>query len=385
MRLQVKGKNLELSDSIRSYAEQKLGKLDKQLGDDGAGRGRARRREEPVDPREPGRRGDRVHEGPLRCACARRRRTCAPRSTGSRTSSCARSRSTAKSAAASPAAEGRARTRAVILSGRRREPLHERLAREGGLLAAGPGADTSPHRGTRPGIHGVHRPREWDEVATVDADVEGERARVRRAPDDEIVIEDGPDDVEPLAERVSLDPPYRAEAVRRRRRSLGRRRAADRGREARRARTGGARARIPGRGAGRSIVDGDRRLRLDPALERRGRLRRPRPAPGRRSLGDRGLATLGDDGFRDSALSRRFCASAKAGALKRIAEQAEYVLSLQPEFEKLSDAELRGKSGGVQAAARERRVPRGAALRGVRRDPRGVPPRPPASSSSRCR
>jgi ABC-type multidrug transport system ATPase subunit len=30
--------------------------------------------------------------------------------------------------------------------------------------------------------------------------------------------------------------------------------------------------------------------------------------------------------------------------LKRIAEQAEYVLSLQPDFEKLSDDELRGKS-----------------------------------------
>jgi ribosome hibernation promoting factor len=33
MRLQVKGKNLEISDSIRSYAEQKLRKLDKQLPD----------------------------------------------------------------------------------------------------------------------------------------------------------------------------------------------------------------------------------------------------------------------------------------------------------------------------------------------------------------
>jgi putative sigma-54 modulation protein len=33
MRLQVKGKNLELSDSIRSYAEHKLSKLDKQLGE----------------------------------------------------------------------------------------------------------------------------------------------------------------------------------------------------------------------------------------------------------------------------------------------------------------------------------------------------------------
>jgi putative sigma-54 modulation protein len=34
MRLQVKGKNLELTDSIRSYAEQKLGKLNKQLADE---------------------------------------------------------------------------------------------------------------------------------------------------------------------------------------------------------------------------------------------------------------------------------------------------------------------------------------------------------------
>jgi putative sigma-54 modulation protein len=31
MQLQVKGKNLEVSDSIRSYAERKLGKLDRQI------------------------------------------------------------------------------------------------------------------------------------------------------------------------------------------------------------------------------------------------------------------------------------------------------------------------------------------------------------------
>ena len=31
MRLQVKGKNLEVSDSIRAYAERKLAKLDRQL------------------------------------------------------------------------------------------------------------------------------------------------------------------------------------------------------------------------------------------------------------------------------------------------------------------------------------------------------------------
>ncbi|MHB8643389.1 MAG: ribosome hibernation-promoting factor, HPF/YfiA family [Gaiellaceae bacterium] len=33
MRLQVKGKNLEVSDALRSYAEQKLRRLGKQLGD----------------------------------------------------------------------------------------------------------------------------------------------------------------------------------------------------------------------------------------------------------------------------------------------------------------------------------------------------------------
>ena len=33
MRLQVKGKNLDVTDSIRSYAEQKLRKLDKQLNE----------------------------------------------------------------------------------------------------------------------------------------------------------------------------------------------------------------------------------------------------------------------------------------------------------------------------------------------------------------
>jgi putative sigma-54 modulation protein len=33
MRLQVKGKNLDVSDSIRSYAEEKLGKLERQLAD----------------------------------------------------------------------------------------------------------------------------------------------------------------------------------------------------------------------------------------------------------------------------------------------------------------------------------------------------------------
>ena len=95
----------------------------------------------------------------------------------------------------------------------RRKPLHERLAREGGLLDS-PAAEDRRAPWDKAGIHGVHRPREWDEVVGVEADVPGERATFVVL-DDAIVIEEGPDDVEPLAEALSLDPPYRAEAVRR--------------------------------------------------------------------------------------------------------------------------------------------------------------------------
>jgi hypothetical protein len=94
---------------------------------------------------------------------------------------------------------------------RRRETLNERLLREGGLTS---GDDES----TRPpwdkvGIHGVSRPAEWDEVATAEADVDGDIARfvVLR---DAIVIEDGADDVDALADAVALEPPFRAEARR---------------------------------------------------------------------------------------------------------------------------------------------------------------------------
>ena len=51
MRLQVKGKNVEISPSIREYAERKLSKLDEAAGRPDAGRGRALRAEEPVDRR----------------------------------------------------------------------------------------------------------------------------------------------------------------------------------------------------------------------------------------------------------------------------------------------------------------------------------------------
>jgi hypothetical protein len=92
---------------------------------------------------------------------------------------------------------------------RRDEPLHERLAREGGLQLPGSGADTGPW--DKAGVHGLQRPREWDEVVTAEADVEGDRADFVVLAD-AIVIEEGPDDVEALTESVTTVPPYHAEA-----------------------------------------------------------------------------------------------------------------------------------------------------------------------------
>jgi hypothetical protein len=100
---------------------------------------------------------------------------------------------------------------------RRRESLHEQLAREGGL-------DLEPvDEPRRPGwmetgIHGVPRAREWDAVVSVDAEgVEGDRARFVVLPEDTLLVEEG-EDVEPLAgaiDATGTSPPYRAEAMRR--------------------------------------------------------------------------------------------------------------------------------------------------------------------------
>jgi hypothetical protein len=102
---------------------------------------------------------------------------------------------------------------------RRREPLHERLAREAGLpLEWEPRYEVvSPPRLPEVGIHGVHRPRLWDAVVAVEAELPGDRfGFVGLA--DELLVEEGDEaDLSPLAEAVEdeLPPPYRAEAVRR--------------------------------------------------------------------------------------------------------------------------------------------------------------------------
>jgi len=99
---------------------------------------------------------------------------------------------------------------------RRREPLHERLAREGGLVAP-PNVETRP-AWQETGIHGIHRPREWDVTVTAQApEVEGDAVRFVTLPDGTMLVEEGPDSsVEALAAAVEgeLRPPYRARAAR---------------------------------------------------------------------------------------------------------------------------------------------------------------------------
>lgn len=98
---------------------------------------------------------------------------------------------------------------------RRSEPLHERLAREGGLTPDLP--DPRP-AWQETGIHGIARAREWDVTATADApELEGDSARFVVLPDGTLLVEEGPEaSLEPLAAAVeqSLPPPYRARAAR---------------------------------------------------------------------------------------------------------------------------------------------------------------------------
>lgn len=109
---------------------------------------------------------------------------------------------------------------------RRRKPLHERLADEGGLtgelrtpglVAETPGWD-GERRG-EPGIHGVPRARRWDAVASADApDLKGDAVHFVTLDDGTLVVEeDEPDGaLASLADAVeqTIPPPYRAEAVR---------------------------------------------------------------------------------------------------------------------------------------------------------------------------
>jgi hypothetical protein len=109
---------------------------------------------------------------------------------------------------------------------RREEPLHEKLAREGGLDfpravqdLAGPLDPRHPFWQVA-GIHGVARAREWDAVVAAEApDVPGEELDFVVLEDGTVVVdEDLPDEaLSPLADALdeSLEAPYHAFAHRR--------------------------------------------------------------------------------------------------------------------------------------------------------------------------
>jgi hypothetical protein len=96
---------------------------------------------------------------------------------------------------------------------RRREPLHERLAREGGLVPREP---RQPWQEV--GIHGLQRPREWDATVTADATAaDGEQVTFVALADRTLLLEDGDvSDASGLADAVEqeLPAPYRARAMR---------------------------------------------------------------------------------------------------------------------------------------------------------------------------
>ncbi len=99
---------------------------------------------------------------------------------------------------------------------RRREPLHARLAREGGLI---PRPEPAPRPlWQEPGISGHFRPRAADAVVTVDApEIGADMVRFVSLPDGSLLVEEGPDDaLDALARAVEqeLRPPYRARGVR---------------------------------------------------------------------------------------------------------------------------------------------------------------------------
>jgi hypothetical protein len=110
---------------------------------------------------------------------------------------------------------------------RREEPLHEKLAREGGLdfprsveEPHGPPAIDPDHSLWRiAGIHGIPRAREWDAVLTAIApDLPGDETDFVALPDGTLFTdEDLPAGaLEPIAEAFGglIDPPYHAVALR---------------------------------------------------------------------------------------------------------------------------------------------------------------------------
>jgi hypothetical protein len=108
---------------------------------------------------------------------------------------------------------------------RRERPIHQQLAKEGGLDYARDLADLSPREPIDPrhpfwqvvGIHGIPREREWDAVASAEAPgLPGDEVEFVVLPDGSLVVdEDVPDGtLAPLADALTLPAPYHAFGLR---------------------------------------------------------------------------------------------------------------------------------------------------------------------------
>jgi hypothetical protein len=115
------------------------------------------------------------------------------------------------------------------------EPAHERLAREAGIdldattasREANPDVPLEPHERIpfleafrEVGIHGIHRQRRWDAVASAEApELRGDEIDFVALPDGTLIVEDAVPEgaLQELADALDkeLPPPYRAKAVRR--------------------------------------------------------------------------------------------------------------------------------------------------------------------------
>ena len=74
--------------------------------------------------------------------------------------------------------------------------------------------EPGPH-GVEVGIHGLHRQREWDAVATLESSAAGMEAWFVVLADGSLVREAGDADPAAFRETISVTPPFRAHAVRR--------------------------------------------------------------------------------------------------------------------------------------------------------------------------
>jgi hypothetical protein len=108
---------------------------------------------------------------------------------------------------------------------RRERPIHQQLAREGGLDYARDLADLSPREPIDPrhpfwqvvGIHGIPREREWDAVASAEAPgLPGDEVEFVVLPDGSLVVDEDVRDgtLAPLADALSLPAPYHAFGLR---------------------------------------------------------------------------------------------------------------------------------------------------------------------------